>query len=223
MKRLLDVVIASVIILITLPVQIIVSIIIPLTSKGPVFYRAKRAGLFGKPYDMLKYRTMVMEADKGSAITTSSDRRVTWIGRLLRVLKIDEIPQFYNVLLGQMSIVGPRPEDQRLVKEYYNDEDMTLLDVRPGITCLGQIYYYMFLEDLQVPEGENPEKFYAEKQLPIKLAYDKVYVSNQSFFKDLYLIWWTFWIIILKIFNSKPRWSFPTPVQFDLSPREKKI
>jgi lipopolysaccharide/colanic/teichoic acid biosynthesis glycosyltransferase len=154
-----------------------------------VFYRARRAGRGGTPFSMLKLRTMVNDADRlGAPITVGGDARVTSIGAFLRRTKIDELPQLINVLIGDMSLVGPRPEDWGIVQRHYTAEQQRLLDVRPGIACPGQIYYYLHQAHEVPPSGTDPERFYVEQQLSTKLAYDLYYVHHASLVLDARVI-----------------------------------
>jgi len=169
------------------PVLLLVSILIKLDSNGTVFYRAKRVGQFGAVFKMWKFRTMVAQAEiKGPSITVANDPRVTKIGKILRRTKIDEWPSFLNVLQGDMSIVGPRPESEDWVKKYSKQEEKVLL-IRPGITGPSQLKY------------RNEEKFlsgedWQQKYLILmkdKLSIDLKYFAANSFFRDLRIIFKT--------------------------------
>lgn len=139
-KRLFDVVFAACVLMIAWPLILIGSLAAKLTSPGPAFYRAKRAGLGRKPFDMLKLRTMYVGADTPNRrVTAERDERITPVGAFLRKLKLDELPQFWNILRGEMSIVGPRPEDWDIVEGYYTPEQRRVLKVRPGIAALADV------------------------------------------------------------------------------------
>lgn len=182
-KRLFDIVISLLALLILSPFFIIISIIIVLTSKGSVFYKQVRIGKNCKPFKILKFRTMVANADKiGTAVTVSHDPRITSIGRFLRKYRIDEFPQFFNVLIGDMSVVGPRPEVEKYVKEYKQEDYIALL-VRPGITCSSSIKFANEAEILN--NCEDADEVYINKILPDKCMINNKYVLNLSFKNDL--------------------------------------
>ena len=190
LKRLMDLVVASVGLILLAPVLLIVGILIKIDSPGPVFYRGDRIGKDGKPFKMLKFRTMVIHADRmGAALTHGGDPRVTRIGRLLRKWKIDEIPQLINVVRGEMSLVGPRPESPVYV-QYYTPEQKQVLTVKPGITGQTQVRYRH--EETLLGQCADPEKDYVEKIMPQKLAIDLEYIENRSMLLDLALLFETF-------------------------------
>lgn len=152
---------------------------------GPVFYKAKRVGLHGSIFKLFKFRTMVMNADKiGAVITVQNDPRVTKIGRFLRKTKLDELPQLLNVLLGDMSLVGPRPEDPSYVALYTEDQK-GILSVRPGITSAASLTYR---NEEQLLAGPDWETIYKTKVMPAKLTIDLEYISHRTFLTDLKLI-----------------------------------
>ncbi|MCB9437115.1 MAG: sugar transferase [Anaerolineales bacterium] len=189
-KRLFDVVFAVLGLVVLSPALLLISLIIKLSSSGPVFYRATRVGRYGKEFRLLKFRSMVVNADQmGPAVTGANDPRVTPIGRLLRKTKLDELPQLINVLVGDMSFVGPRPEALKYVK-HYTDEQREVLSVRPGITSAASIVY-RHEEALLV--GEDTEAMYVQTIMPAKLAIDLNYVqSGPSVVSDMVLILKTF-------------------------------
>ena len=166
-KRILDVVISLVIILLIFPLVIILAIVVKFSSPGPVFYQGIRTGLYGKPFRILKFRTMVIDAESlGGPTTGTNDKRVTPIGAFLRKTKLDELPQFINVLTGDMSLVGPRPE----VLEYtatYTGEERCILSMRPGITDYSSIEF-ADLDDLV--GDKDPDKYFREHIMPRKTA-----------------------------------------------------
>jgi lipopolysaccharide/colanic/teichoic acid biosynthesis glycosyltransferase len=182
MKRAMDIVIASVLIVATLPLLALTAAAIRVCSPGPVFYRAARAGKGGRSFQMFKFRTMHVSAG-GPAISARNDSRIFPLGRMLRLLKIDELPQLLNVLRGDMSVVGPRPEDPRIVETAYSPWMMQTLEVRPGLTGPGTIYYYAHGEERIDPE--DPEGFYVESILPAKLAIDRAYMDRATLQSDL--------------------------------------
>ena len=192
-KRLFDILVASVGLVFASPLIALGVIGIRLTSPGPVFYRAARIGQFGREFKMYKLRSMHVATQDGSAITADEDPRVFACGRLLRALKIDELPQFWNVVIGQMSIVGPRPEDPRIVAEHYTQIDQTTLMVRPGLTSPGSIYNYTHGETMI--DSSDPEKCYVDHLLPVKLSLERAYLRNAGFLYDVRLIVRTVWVL----------------------------
>jgi lipopolysaccharide/colanic/teichoic acid biosynthesis glycosyltransferase len=189
-KRVFDLVAAGVGLLVLSPVFLIVGILVKLDSPGPVLYRGDRIGKDGVPFKMYKFRTMVVNADQmGSALTHGGDPRVTRVGRFLRQWKLDEIPQLINVVRGEMSFVGPRPESPGYV-EYYTPEQRQVLQVKPGITGLTQVKFRH--EETLLSRYTNREEAYIGTIMPQKLALDLEYVENHTFRSDLALIVRTF-------------------------------
>lgn len=167
---------------------------IKLDSKGPVFYRQVRVGRNNKDFRIFKFRSMKVGADKGSLVTIGGhDSRVTRSGYFIRKFKIDELPQLINVFIGDMSLVGPRPEVRHYV-DYWTPEQMHVLDVRPGITDPASIKFRN--ENDLMEKAEDPEKYYIEVIMQEKLNLYIEYVNNQSFWGDIGLIFKTFWTII---------------------------
>ncbi|MCL4117576.1 UNVERIFIED_CONTAM: hypothetical protein GTU68_014616 [Idotea baltica] len=195
-KRLFDIVGAVLGLLIATPIVAIAAAGIWLTSRGPIFYQAQRVGRFGRGFKMYKLRSMHVAADSGSAITAEADPRVFPVGRCIRATKIDELPQLWNVLIGQMSIVGPRPEDPGIVADHYTQIDRETLLVRPGLTSPGSIYNYTHGETLI--DSSAPERCYVDRLLPIKLSMERVYVRKTSLGYDLSLIARTVWVLLRK-------------------------
>jgi len=185
MKRGFDILFALCLLVAVSPLFLLAALGILISSPGPVFYRAQRAGAGNQPFEMLKFRSMHINQG-GSVITSAGDARIFGFGKFLRKAKIDELPQFLNVLKGDMSVVGPRPEDPKIVENHYTDWMMQTLDVRPGITSPGAVFYYACGEDLVDPE--DPEGSYAEKLLPPKLAVEMAYIQRANFFSDLFVI-----------------------------------
>ncbi|MGE3272874.1 MAG: sugar transferase, partial [Chloroflexota bacterium] len=150
-----------------------------------VIYRAMRSGRYGVPFTMYKFRTMqARQQPGGTKITTHADGRITRIGRLLRPARLDELPQLWNVLLGDMSMVGPRPEDPHYV-ELYSEADRTVLAARPGITSLAALLYR---DEERLLTGDGWERIYIEDVMPAKLAMDRAYVVRQSIWLDLKIL-----------------------------------
>ncbi len=160
---------------------------IVLSSRGPVFYRAARVGLNGRVFTMFKLRTMhVHQPENASIITAKEDSRIFPLGGWLRRLKIDELPQLYNVLKGDMAIVGPRPRDPRIVEESYTPRHWETLRVLPGLTSPGSLFYLTHCEAL-LPV-DNPNKMYVEDILPVKLDLDIAYIREASLGYNLRII-----------------------------------
>lgn len=194
MKRLFDIVASGLGLLILSPLFLFLAIWIKLDSKGPVFYRQVRVGRNNKDFRIFKFRSMRVGSDKGSLVTIGGhDPRITRSGFFIRKFKLDELPQLINVFIGDMSLVGPRPEVRHYVN-YWTPEQMHVLDVRPGITDPASIKFRN--ENELMETAENPEKYYIEviMQEKIKLYLD--YVNNHSFWGDIGLIFKTFWTII---------------------------
>src|SRR5437868_6896109 len=205
-KRLCDIVASLLGLILTAPLFALAAIGIWLSSPGPVIYRARRAGRNGRVFLMHKFRTMRPSKPGESAITASNDQRVFPFGSLLRRLKIDELPQLYDVLRGEMSIVGPRPEDAELVRKYYSAGQWETLRVRPGLASPGSIYNYT--HGHQYLDDADPEGTYIERLLPIKLALESVYVRRASLWYDLRIVGRTVSTIAL-IALGKRRFSEP--------------
>jgi lipopolysaccharide/colanic/teichoic acid biosynthesis glycosyltransferase len=194
MKRILDIVFSCIILLFFLPIGILISLFIVVESKGGVFYRQRRVGRFGKEFSIYKFRTMRKNADSAGKLTVGMrDPRITKIGFFLRKFKLDEFPQFLNVLKGEMSVVGPRPEVKEYV-ELYTVEQREILTVRPGITDLASLEY--FEENELLGRSSDPQKTYIEEIMPAKILLNKKYIENPTVFQDLKIIWATFRRII---------------------------
>lgn len=193
-KRFFDIVVSLLGIVITSPILLVVSLLIKLTSKGPVLYKQERIGRKGEPFRILKFRTMVVNADaQGLKITVGGDKRITGVGNFLRKSKLDELPQLFNVLFGQMSLVGPRPE----VAEYvnlYTEEQRKVLSVRPGITDYASVCFRN--ENEILAQAEDPQKEYIEHIMPLKLRYNQKYIEEMGVFTDLKLIFLTVYVIL---------------------------
>jgi lipopolysaccharide/colanic/teichoic acid biosynthesis glycosyltransferase len=185
-KRGFDAALAAVGLVLVSPVLATVAVAIKAGSKGPVFYRGTRVGLDGKPFEMLKFRTMVTDADKiGGSSTPEDDPRVTSIGKKLRRYKLDELPQLWNVLKGEMSFVGPRPQVQWAV-DLYTPEERAILGVRPGITDEASL---KFSNEAEILKGSaDPDKAYIELIHPEKMRLSLEYVRTRSFKQDLSII-----------------------------------
>jgi lipopolysaccharide/colanic/teichoic acid biosynthesis glycosyltransferase len=186
LKRWIDIIIGTTGIVIAAPLLLVIALMLKLESRGPIIYRCKRIGRLGQPFDMLKFRTMIETADNVDCkLCVNTDVRVTSLGSLLRRTKLNELPQLFNVVMGEMSLVGPRPEDPKFMK-YYTDKWDIILQVRPGIMGANQILHRNE-EDL-FPPGKDPERFYIEKILPEKLERDVEYVQNANLWRDISLL-----------------------------------
>ena len=195
LKRSFDLVSSLLGLVLLAPFFLIVALLIKLDTTGPVFFRQVRVGRLGKPFRIHKFRTMVTDAEKrGLQITVGSDARVTRVGALLRQYKLDELPQLIDVLIGDMSLVGPRPEVPKYVDCWSDDVRDLILSIRPGITDQASIEFRSENEILE--KADNPHQTYIEDVLPIKLAYYVDYVKNQSFVLDFKIIGATFLAIL---------------------------
>jgi lipopolysaccharide/colanic/teichoic acid biosynthesis glycosyltransferase len=195
-KRIFDVVASSIGLIVLLPVFIVIAILIKLNDKGPIFYKQKRIGQNFKPFELLKFRTMVVNADKiGPAITKDGDPRTTKIGKFLRKTKLDELPQLWNVIRGDMSIVGPRPEVEKYIR-YYKYDYKEILKVKPGITDYAAIKFRN--EEEILSQFEDVEKAYIEHILPKKINLYKIYINKVGFLTDLKIIFNTLWRIVYR-------------------------
>jgi lipopolysaccharide/colanic/teichoic acid biosynthesis glycosyltransferase len=200
-RRLFDIGAAAAALIVLSPLMLLVALAIRASSPGPVIFRAPRVGLHGKPFAMFKFRTMAVAGGAGSAITGSHDPRVFPLGRLLRHSKVDELPQLFNVLRGEMALVGPRPEDPRFVAAWYRPAHQPTLEVRPGLASPGSLYNFTHGEEQLV--GPDVEAAYVERILPLKLALDVVYVQRACFRYDLMIVLRTLVVIVAAIFGKR--------------------
>ena len=185
-KRLFDVLVSSVMSVLLSPLLLVLAFSVKFSSKGPVFYMQERIGKNEKPFRIFKFRTMFLDADKKGLLTVGGrDPRVTSVGYFLRKYKLDELPQLFNVVLGEMSLVGPRPEVKRYV-EMYSVEQRKVLEVKPGITDYASIEYSN--ENELLGKADDPEKMYVEEIMPAKLKLNLRYVQEKNFFVDLKII-----------------------------------
>lgn len=196
MKRAFDILFSGLGLILLSPLFLIIAIWIKLDSPGPVFYRQVRVGRYGKHFRIFKFRSMRVGADSGSLITVGGhDPRITRSGYFIRKFKLDEFPQLINVFIGDMSLVGPRPEVPKYVA-LYTPEQLHVLDVRPGITDIASIRYVNENELLE--KADDPDKYYIEVVMQDKLALNLQYVATQSFWGDIKLIFKTFASIFKK-------------------------
>jgi len=189
LKRIFDILSSLLVLLVLLPIFVLISIAILLDSKGRIFYKQIRVGKNQKEFNLLKFRTMNSGSDKKGQLTVgTNDSRITKIGSVLRKYKLDEFPQLINVIKGEMSIVGPRPEVPKYVN-LYSEEQLKVLSVRPGLTDLASIEFIN--ENEILGKSDNPEKEYIENIMPQKLSLNLKYIENQSFIGDFKLIFRT--------------------------------
>ncbi len=194
MKRLFDIVASGLGLIVLSPLFLILAIWIKLDSKGPVFYRQVRVGRHNKDFRIFKFRSMRVGSDKGSLVTIGGrDPRITRSGYIIRKLKLDELPQLINVFVGDMSLVGPRPEVRHYV-DFWTPEQMRVLSVRPGITDPASIKFRN--ENELMEKAEDPEKYYIEVIMQEKLKLYLEYVDHHTFLGDIGLIFKTFWAIV---------------------------
>ncbi|NHZ64566.1 sugar transferase [Massilia genomosp. 1] len=188
-KRLFDLVAALAGLLVLAPLLAIIAVCIRLDSPGPAWFRQQRVGRHGAPFDIIKFRTMRVGQGDGAQLTVGADARITRVGTFLRHYKLDELPQLLNVVLGSMSLVGPRPEVPRYVACYPPEVRAIVLSVAPGITDWASICYKD--ENAILGRSADPERAYLDTILPTKLAYNVRYVRERSFWTDLRIIFST--------------------------------
>jgi len=210
-KRLFDLVASLLALIVLSPVMACAAIAILIADGMPVFYPARRSGVGGKEFTLLKFRSMKnAKGQGGSVVTSANDPRIFTVGQVLRKTKVDELPQLINILRGDMSVVGPRPEDPGIVENYFTHSERTTLDVRPGLASPGSIYNYTHGEQLLT--DDHAEDAYVEKLLPIKMALERVYLERQSMWYDLRLIIRTLIVIAAVAVGRK---SFADPPEMD--------
>ena len=193
-KRVMDLLGASLGLLVFSPVLVACAVAVKLSSPGPVFFRQERVGLHGKPFRIRKFRTMRVTDGSGLQVTAAGDARITAVGRLLRRSKLDELPQLIDVLVGNMSIVGPRPEVPRYMAQYPQVARERILSVRPGITDNAAIAFRD--EERMLAASSDVERTYVEEIMPIKQRYYLDYVAHQSVANDLAIMARTVWVIV---------------------------
>jgi lipopolysaccharide/colanic/teichoic acid biosynthesis glycosyltransferase len=231
-KRLFDIALSGIALVVSAPLWLIAAIAIMVSSPGPIFYHATRIGRDGIPFRMAKFRTMTVGTAGQSEITAPGDSRVFPLGRVIRLLKIDELPQLINILRGEMSIVGPRPESDKIVDLHYTDWMRETLAVAPGLTSVGALFGYSYGDELL--DASRPEESYVERMLPAKLALERAYLDRASFLGDLSYMLRTGVAILLAPFGGRiapaardvraaARWSdtrhFPAALQREFAGR----
>ena len=190
MKRAFDILFAVCFLVVFSPVYLLTYIIIKIVSPGPAFYKAKRVGLHGKVFDCYKFRSMRVDSGKVKLTTLQNDDRIFPFGKFIRKAKIDEMPQTLNILFGDMSVVGPRPEDTVNADKMYQGEYKHILDVKPGLTSPASLYDYTHGEKYE------DEEAYERDFVPQKLQLELYYVQHQSFIYDVKIVLKTAWLII---------------------------
>jgi diguanylate cyclase (GGDEF)-like protein len=201
-KRAFDFTLALLGLILLIPIFVYISILIKRDSPGPVFFWGTRMGKDGKPFKILKFRTMYerRESYQGPPVTGDKDQRITPLGHWLRDTKINELPQLWNVLIGEMSIVGPRPEDVEIAKSWPPDAFEEILSIRPGITSPTSVLYH---DEEKLLSQDNLMRDYLKRILPDKIRLDRLYVRHHSFFSDLDAVFWTIAIIIPKLSKAQ--------------------
>ncbi len=193
-KRIFDIITALIITIIVLPFMLIIAVWIKLDSRGTVFFRQRRVTAYGRVFRIFKFRTMVSDAEKiGSQVTVNADSRVTRAGKFLRKCRLDELPQLFNVLAGDMSFVGTRPEVERYVDRYTDEMRATLL-MPAGITSLASIKYKD--EEKLLDGADDPDQVYVNEVLPGKMEYNLEYIKRFNFFYDIKLMFMTFFAVL---------------------------
>ena len=200
-KRIIDLSAAGLGVLLLSPVLATVAILVKLDSPGPALYKGRRIGLNGRAFNILKFRTMCVDAERAGTTTAMNDSRVTRLGRFLRRSKVDEFPQLFNVLWGEMSLVGPRPEVEEHTREY-DQEALQILTVRPGITDYSSIHFF----DLAAALGaEDPHQVYLTRVRGEKNALRLEYVRRRSFAEDIRILWLTALVLFRTLLLGKPK------------------
>ena len=197
MKRLFDFIASFYGLILLSPIFVLAALWIKIDSRGPIFFRQERVGFQGVLFRIHKFRTMVLDAEKkGKQITVGADSRITTVGSFLRKYKLDEIPQLIDVLAGDMSLVGPRPEVSKYIDCYSDDEKFDVLSVKPGITDNASIEFRD--ENELLASSKDPEATYISEVLPKKIALYRQYVRERSFFGDVAIIFKTIFLIVKK-------------------------
>ena len=196
-KRFFDFVASFFGLMLLTPIFVLAALWIKIDSRGPIFFRQERVGFQGVPFRIHKFRTMILDAEKiGKQITVGADSRITAVGNFLRKYKLDELPQLIDVLVGDMSLVGPRPEVPKYIDCYSDDEKHDVLSVKPGITDNASIEFRD--ESELLASSKDPEATYINEVLPKKIALYRKYVKERSFFGDVVIIFKTIFLIINK-------------------------
>ena len=206
-KRVFDILFAVLFLLVFSPIFIVTIIVIKIVSPGPVFYKARRVGLHGNVFTCYKFRSMRVDSGKVKLTTLQNDNRIFPFGYFIRKAKIDEMPQVFNILLGQMTVVGPRPEDVANVRVLYRGEYKRILDIKPGLTSPASLYDYTHGEKYE------DERLYETEFAPQKLALELYYVKNRGLLYDTRLILRTAYIIVMILLGKQ---YFKKPKELDM-------
>lgn len=198
-KRVFDVILSSIMLIVLLPVFLVLAVAIKIDSKGPVFYRQERVTQYNQKFYIFKFRTMVQNADKGSLVTVSNDARITKIGRIIRKFRLDEISQLINVLNGDMTFVGTRPEVPKYIERYTPEMIATLL-LPAGVTSLASILYKD--EAKLLDTAKDTDQTYIEKILPAKMYYNLKSIENFSFMGDVLIMLQTVFAVCGKEYSG---------------------
>jgi lipopolysaccharide/colanic/teichoic acid biosynthesis glycosyltransferase len=194
-KRVLDVLVSGVLLLALLPVLVAIAVLVRLDSPGPSFFRCDRVGYRGRPLRMLKFRKMLDDAS-GTPLTVSDDERFTRLGRWLTKYKLDELPQLWHVLRGEMSLVGPRPEGEDFVQRYPHEYYDHILTVRPGIVGLSQL---AFAAENRILDPQDPVAQYVDQILPQKVSLDRMYAARRTLWLDARISVWAVATVVLRL------------------------
>jgi lipopolysaccharide/colanic/teichoic acid biosynthesis glycosyltransferase len=200
MRRIIDMLFSLTVLLLLSPLLAAIALAVAIDSPGPVLYPARRSGKRGKVFPMWKFRTMITGADRAGVITGRNDARITSVGRLLRGSKLDELPQFLNVLLGDMTLVGPRPESPEIVA-LYTPAQRAVLEVKPGVT--GRVQLESGEESDSIPEGIEPQQYYLEHLMAPKLRMDLAYLEVRTLFSDVRILGETAAYVLRCLFGRK--------------------
>ena len=202
MKRIFDIVVAGLALIVLAPLLLLIALLIKLDSRGPILFKQERIGKGFRPFSIYKFRTMRDGVHATSSLTIGADPRITRAGKYLRASKIDELPQLLNIVKGDMSLVGPRPEVPQYV-ELFRQDDEEILKMRPGITDLASIKYRD--EATLLGQSENPQEEYVTRVLPDKINLGKEYIRRSSVFFDLTLMFKTFLRLFDRVLASQNR------------------
>ncbi|HJF70969.1 MAG TPA: sugar transferase [Butyricimonas virosa] len=206
-KRGFDILFAVLFLFVFSPIFVITIIVIKIVSPGPIFYKARRVGLQGNVFTCYKFRSMRVDSGEVKLTTLQNDNRIFPFGYFIRKAKIDEMPQVFNILLGQMTVVGPRPEDIANVRILYSGEYKRILDIKPGLTSPASLYDYTHGEKYE------DERLYETEFVPQKLALELYYVKNRGLLYDVLLILKTAYIIVMTLLG---RQNFKKPKELDM-------
>ena len=215
-KRIFDFISSLVVLLLLTPLLLPIIVLLKITSEGEVFYFQERIGMFNKPFKIFKFATMMKNSSKmkGGYITVKNDPRLTFMGGFLRKSKINELPQLLNILLGHMSVVGPRPVMRVSFESYPENIQKVIYNSKPGLTGIGSIIFRDEESIISAVTDENPHEFYKRVIAPYKGELEMWYQSNNSFLLDLQLIFMTAWVILVPTSKLYEKWFKDLPKRF---------